>query len=1053
VTSTTYSYQVAAFDTANPPTVSALSSALPVTTLADTQAPTVPTGLVASNISTSSLTLSWNASTDLPNPGGAGVGGYVVYRNGTQIANVTITSYTDAALAPSTSYSYTVVAFDKAIPANVSARSAALVVMTVADTQPPTAPTGLAASAASNGQINLSWTASSDNVGVTNYLIERCQGASCASFAQIGTFATTTYNNTGLTASTSYSYRVRATDAAGNLSPYSNTATATTSSAGMIGNVQSAAQDPASANTVSVTYTAAQTAGDLNVVVVGWNNSTSSVTSVTDSRGNTYLVAVGPTTSAGNATQVIYYAQNIAAAAASANTVTVSFNTTVNYPDVRVLEYSGISASSALDVGVGASGNGTSLSSGSATTSNATDVLVGASYIGAGFVAAGAGYTARLVTNPDDDLVEDRVVSVTGSYSAGSTQSSSSWWVMQMAAFRTANGSSYPTITPNNAALTLLQTQQFTTDAPGGTTLNWSVDGVSAGNSTVGTVSSSGLYTPPASAGTHTVSAVNPANPAFTVSAAVAVTDLTAITTYHNDVARTGQNLHEYALTPTTVSSGSFGKSWSCPLDGTVYAQPLYVANLSIGGGTHNVLFVVTMHDTIYAFDADNPGCVTYWQKSFINPGSGITTISSADAGCLDILGEFGITGTPVIDPVAKTIYLVTNTTENGSYFQRLHALNIATGTERANSPAVITATVSGTGDQGTTVSFNPLFQNQRPGLALSGGGVIIGWSAHCDNTSWPWHGWIMRYDATSLGQTAVFNDTPNGSYGGIWMAGEAPALDSSGNMFFSTGNGTFDDTTSTLPPLSPNNDFGESFMNLSPSTLAVQDFYTPSQNASWTSGDLDIASAGLTVLPDGVGPTAHPNVLVGSDKQGHLWMIDRNNMSGFLSGADNTVQYLTLPYTVNCTPNCVFSSPAYWSGTVYIGINWGPLMALQLSSGLIPHQPVKNAQIAAPASQSAEIYGYPAPTPVISASPSGGGAIVWVLDNNASGTDNGAAALGPTILRAYDATNLGTTLYSSDSVPADTAGNAAKFTVPVVANGHVYVAGAGALTVYGLTN
>ena len=308
---------------------------------------------------------------------------------------------------------------------------------------------------------------------------------------------------------------------------------------------------------------------------------TSSVTSVTDSKNNTYLVAAGPTTNAGNATQVMYYAQNIAP---GANTVTVTFNVTVASPDVRVLEYSGMATSSALDVNASASGSGTNLSSGAATTSNGSDLLVGANYIGGGFGAVGSGYTQRLVTNPDGDLVEDQVVSNTGSYSASSTQSPSSWWVMQMAAFRTAGGSTAASISPRNAALTLLQTQQFTTNAPGGTTLNWSVDGVAGGNASVGTISGNGLYTPPASAGTHTVSVVDPNNTAFTVSAPVAVTDLSGITTYHNDVARTGQNLQEYALTPTTVSGGSFGKLWSCPLDGTVYAQPLYVANLSIGG-------------------------------------------------------------------------------------------------------------------------------------------------------------------------------------------------------------------------------------------------------------------------------------------------------------------------------------------------------------------------------------------------------------------------------------------------------------------------------------
>ncbi len=537
------------------------------------------------------------------------------------------------------------------------------------------------------------------------------------------------------------------------------------------------------------------------------------------------------------------------------------------------------------------------------------------------------------MSNPDGDLVEDQVVAVTGSYSATSTQNPSSWWVMQMAAFRTTGTGTgtFSTVSPHNAALTLLQTQQYTTNAPGGTTLNWSVDGVAGGNATVGTISASGLYTPPGTAGTHTVTATNAANTSNTVSVTVAVTDLTGVTIYHNDLARTGQNLHEYALTPANVSSASFGKRWSCPLDGTVYAQPLYVANLAIGGGTHNVLFVVTMHDSIYAFDADSPSCVIYWHKSFINPGGGINPISSSDVGCNVSQPEFGISGTPAIDLTSQMIFFVAVTNENGSFFQRLHALNFVTGTERANSPVVISGSVAGNGDGGGTVSFNPLNQNQRLGLTLTGGGIIIGWGSHCDNL--PWRGWLMRYDESSFARTAIFSSTPNGTEGGIWMSGGAPALDSEGNMFFSTGNGSFDATTGVATPPAPNNDYGESFLNLVPATLDVQDFYTPSQNVAWSNSDLDISTSGITVLPDGEGPSpSHPNVMVGSDKQGHLWLIDRNNMSGFSPGADNTVQYLTLPNNANCLPICFFATPGYWSGTIYVGLDTGPLMAVPLS-------------------------------------------------------------------------------------------------------------------------
>ena len=360
----------------------------------------------------------------------------------------------------------------------------------------------------------------------------------------------------------------------------------------------------------------------------------------------------------------------------------------------------------------------------------------------------------------------------------------------------------------------MLQKQQFTTNAPAGTTVNWSVDGVAGGNSTVGTISSGGLYTPPSGPGTHTVTATNAGIPTNTLSVPLAVTNLIGVTTWHNDVARTGQNLQEYALTPTTITGGNFGKRWSCPLDGSVYAQPLYMANVSIGGGTHNVVFVVTMHDTIYAFDADNSGSRALLDISYVNASAGISSISSANAGCNDVLVEYGITGTPVIDPTTQMIYFVTSTTENGVYYQRLHAVNITNGNEPTPGKA-ITASLSGTADGGTTVNFNPLYQMQRPGLVLTQGGIIIGFGSRCDNYLWPWHGWVTRYNETTLAQTAVFNTTPSAlsgtpAEGGVWMTGAAPALDSEDNMFMATGNGAFTDTADKLPVLAPNNDFGE---------------------------------------------------------------------------------------------------------------------------------------------------------------------------------------------------------------------------------------------------
>ena len=598
-------------------------------------------------------------------------------------------------------------------------------------------------------------------------------------------------------------------------------------------------------------------------------------------------------------------------------------------------------------------------------------------------------------------------------------------------------------VTPRNASLTLTQSQQFT--ATGGNNFTWSVDGVVGGNGTVGTITSGGLYVPPSAAGTHTVLAASADDPANSANAVVAVTNLTGIFTFHNDSGRTGQNLQEYALTPTTIGSSGFGKRWSCAVDGDIQAQPLYVANLAIGGGVHNVLFLVTQHDSIYAIDADSPGCTTYWQDSLLTAGATTVTYNADLAGCNDI-PEFGITGTPVIDPATNTLYFVATTKESGNYFQRLHAISLTSGAEKTGSPVIIQASVATSA--GGTVTFGPLWENQRTALALYGGGVFIGWGAHCDGSTW-W-GWMMRYDETTLAQTAVFNVTPNGSEGGIWMSGGGPAVDSSGSMFISTGNGTFDNSNSTLPAIAPYNDFSMSFLNLNPAGLSVHDFYTPSMEGTWSAHDADISSSGVTVLPDGSGPSGHPNLLVGSDKQSHLWLIDRSDMGSFSSTANNTVQFLTLPFSSQCPGGCVYDTPAYYNQTVYIAPSFGTLMALPLTGGLFS---ATAQSIAVPASMSAETYNYPGPTPSVSASPTGNG-IVWVLDNSVfqfSG-NAGTTPAGPAILRAYDAANLATTLYSSATLAADTAGNAVRFTVPVIANGHVYVGGIKQLTVYGLS-
>jgi len=623
-----------------------------------------------------------------------------------------------------------------------------------------------------------------------------------------------------------------------------------------------------------------------------------------------------------------------------------------------------------------------------------------------------------------------------------------------ISATTSASGSVTVTVSPRRVGLTTSQSQTFVATVTGtaNTNVTWSVDGVNGGSSAIGTITSGGLYTPPSSAGAHAIAATSVASSSASASSTAAVTDLAGIYTHHVDVERTGQNLQEYALTPAIVSgAGNFGRLFTCAVDGQTYAHPLYVANLPIAGGTHNVVFLATEHDSVYAIDADSSACVIYWQKSFIN-GSTVLTVPTADlygSSSGDITSEVGITSTPVMSPSLAAIYVVAMTKEIGagntvSYHQRLHALNLATGTEQPGSPVDIAGSAP---SHSGTIQFNPAIHNQRSALLLSGyasgTAVYIAWASFGDNGNY--NGWVMSYDATSLHQIAVWNATPNGQKGGIWMSGGGIAADSSGDLFFSTGNGKFDDSADIIPPLAPGNDFGESYVKLDSTTLNVTDFYTPSQNAGWTSSDLDISSSGITILPDGVGPAGHPNVLTGSDKQGHFWLIDRDAMSRFNASSDNTIQYLKLPNLGKCGDECMFSTPAYWNGTIYMAVNGGPVMAIPLQSGLVP----ASGGIVTPSSASAEVYSWFAPTPSISALNSAN-AIVWVLDTHANGTSNGIGS-GPSILRAYDATNLGHTLYSSSAIAGDAAGGATKFQAPVVANGKVYVAGNGALTVYGL--
>jgi len=509
------------------------------------------------------------------------------------------------------------------------------------------------------------------------------------------------------------------------------------------------------------------------------------------------------------------------------------------------------------------------------------------------------------------------------------------------------------------------------------------------------------------------------------------------VTTYHNDNSRTGQNTQEAILTPANVNSGQFGKLFSVAVDGRVYAQPLYLSNINIGAGTHNILYVATEHDSLYAIDADQ-GTV-YWRISLI-PSGGSTVNSSSDLACGDLVPEVGITGTPVIDTSTGTIYLVAKAKVNGSLIQNLHAIDVVTSAEKFGGPVPIQAAVPGTASDGngTTVSFSPHFENQRAALLLENGHVVIGWSSHCDIS--PWHGWIMSYSASTLIQEAAFNTSADGSANGVWMSGGGLAADSNGNIFFSTGNGTWNGTT----------DYGDSIVKLGPPSggnFPVLDYFTPYNQSSLAGGDTDVASGGLVLLP---ALPSGQQLLAQMGKEGRIYVVDINNMGKYCVNADPPCRGSD-PNIVEEIPGAtagVWGSPAYWNGSVY----WGAasqgtpdnLKAFSFNandSGRVSTSPT---------SESLRTFSFSAPSPSISANGNTNG-ILWGLDNSAYGAtcSNGANCQ---LLYAYDATNLANMLYNSGQAPnnRDVPGGAVKFATPTIANGKVYVGSQLQVSAYG---
>jgi hypothetical protein len=602
-------------------------------------------------------------------------------------------------------------------------------------------------------------------------------------------------------------------------------------------------------------------------------------------------------------------------------------------------------------------------------------------------------------------------------------------------------------ISPQVASLAVTQVASLlvtTNDAAG---VRWSISPSGGSFNPVQSLSGADVaFTAPATAGAYTVTATSVTDVSQSSSIQVGVTNLPGVFSYHNDLARDGVNGEEYSLTSANVSASGFGKLFSCAVDGAVYAQPLWVANLTIGGARHNVVFVATEHDSLFAFDADANPCLQLWSVSLIDSNHGATpgetTVPSGTTGNLvgsgygDITPEVGVTSTPVIDPTSAILYVVSKSTSGNSgttaFYQRLHAIDMTTGMEKALSPTLIQATYPGTGDGTATDAFNARAENQRAGLALVNGTVYIAWASHEDAA--PYYGWVMGYlyGASGFTQTAVLNVTPNVHYGGIWMSGAAPSADPNGNLYLITGNGGFDATSTSAP----NDDYGDSLLELSAAGgaanpdlgLAIAQYFTPSDQLTDAEDDKDFGAGGTAVLADVIAgsPPQTTQLVVGGGKDGNLYILDRNLLGGY--GDSNAWQEINTGHGIFCTA-------AFWNNTIYLATVHGALTSYSLDASSTPIQFALQSTATSPSGG----FGFPGATPSVSSSGSTNG-LVWALDTSQYCT-NQSQGCGPAVLHAYDATAL-TELWNSSLAGggADAAGYAVKFAVPTIANGKVYV-------------
>ncbi|HEX4595296.1 MAG TPA: hypothetical protein VH157_13530 [Bryobacteraceae bacterium] len=495
---------------------------------------------------------------------------------------------------------------------------------------------------------------------------------------------------------------------------------------------------------------------------------------------------------------------------------------------------------------------------------------------------------------------------------------------------------------------------------------------------------------------------------------AIACSGQVSVLTYHNDLARTGQNLNETILTPSRVSSGQFGQLFSTAVDGQVYAQPLYFPNVNIPGkGVFNVVFVVTEHDSVYAFDADGTASTPLWHVNFTNSALGITTASAESLQCAAIAPEVGITSTPVIDSATGTLYVVAMTSDYtpDHYVHRLHALDVATGAERPGSPVEVQAAVAGTGDGNTMVRFSPGLYKQRPGLLLLNGVIYSAWSSHCD--AGRYHGWLIAYDSKTLQQVGAFVDTPDWDAGSFWQSGAAPAADGNGNIYLVSGNGTFNADRG-------GSEMGESIIKLTTAkSLSVADYFTPFNAVALSQKEMDLGSSGALLLPDEAGSPAHRHLLVSGSKEGRIYVLDRDNMGHFQIGSDSQIVQ-----SLESAIGQVFGIPVYFNNAVYFSGAGDAVKAFSITNGHLSTKPV---------SQSVTTLPFPGTVPSISAQGSQNG-VVWMIDSSSQ-------------LHAFDASDLAHELYRGG------VGSYVKFSTPTIANGKVYVGTKNSLVVFGLVN